>query len=58
MKKDKIKQLRQELKVLQKSKQIIYKKKPLIQPNIIPYIKKEKKLYFEEEINNNILNKL
>jgi len=58
MKKDKIQQLRKELKVLQKSKQNIYKKKSPTQSNIIPYIKKEKKVYFEEEENNYILNKL
>lgn len=56
--KDKITQLRNELKQLNKSKQIIYKKKSNIEFSTIPYIKKEKKLYFEEEINNNILDKL
>ena len=56
--KDKITQLRNELKQLNKSKQIIYKKKSHIEFNTIPYIKKEKKLYCEEEINNNILDKL
>ena len=56
--KDKIIQLRKELKVLNKSKQIINKKKSPIQYTTIPYIKKEKKIYFEEEINNNILDKL
>tara|TARA_R100001079_G_C4400902_1_gene131358 strand:+ start:481 stop:651 length:171 start_codon:yes stop_codon:yes gene_type:complete len=55
--KDKITQLRKELKVLNKSKKIIHKKKSPIQHTTIPYIKKEK-IYIQEEINNNILEKL
>jgi len=57
MKKNKIQQLRNELKQLKKPKQVKVKKKH-IQPIILPYIKKEKKIYFEEEENNYILEKL
>jgi len=55
--KDKITKLRNELKQLKKSNKI-YKTNKQIKPVILPYIKKEKNLYFEEEINNNILSKL
>tara|TARA_R110002020_G_scaffold300073_3_gene515752 strand:+ start:90 stop:260 length:171 start_codon:yes stop_codon:yes gene_type:complete len=55
--KDKIKQLRNELKQLNKTKKVNVKKKD--KENIkLPYIKKEKKIYFEEEENNAILEKL
>jgi len=55
--KNKITQLRNELKQLHKSKKVHIDRKP-IETTTLPYIKKEKKLYFEEEINNNILEKL
>tara|TARA_R110002012_G_scaffold3720_1_gene17472 strand:- start:130 stop:300 length:171 start_codon:yes stop_codon:yes gene_type:complete len=55
--KDKITQLRMQLKGLKKSKLVKVKKKN-IQRIILPYIKKTKKSYLEEEINNNILFKL
>ncbi len=55
--KDKITQLRNELKQLKKSKKINIKKKH-IQHTTLPYIKKQKKIYFEEEENNYILDKL
>lgn len=54
--KNKIKQLRNELKQLNKPKQVKVKKKK--EPIILPYIKKEKKTYFEEEENNFILERL
>jgi len=57
MKKNKIEQLRHELKQLNKPKTVRNKKKHK-DPIIIPYIKKEKKDYFEEEVNNCILEKL
>jgi len=55
--KDKIKQLRNELKKSKKSKKVKIKIK-YIQPTTLPYIKKEKKIYFEEEENNYILERL
>tara|TARA_Y100000004_G_C8853496_1_gene385783 strand:- start:358 stop:528 length:171 start_codon:yes stop_codon:yes gene_type:complete len=55
--KDKITQLRNELKQLHKPKKVHIDRKP-IEFTKLPYIKKEKKTYFEEEINNNILEKL
>jgi len=55
--KDKIKQLRNELKQLKKPKQVKVKKKHK-EPIILPHIKKEKKTYFEEEENNFILERL
>ncbi len=55
--KDKITQLRMQLKGLKKSKLVKVKKKN-IQRIILPNIKKTKKSYLEEEINNNILLKL
>jgi len=56
--KDKITKLRNELKLLKKSKKIIYKKKSPIKSIKLPYIEKVKKSYFEEDLNNNILEKL
>lgn len=55
--KDKIKQLRNELKQLNKSKKVDIKKKHK-EPITLPHIKKEKKTYFEEEENNFILERL
>tara|TARA_R110000796_G_scaffold122070_2_gene236373 strand:+ start:567 stop:740 length:174 start_codon:yes stop_codon:yes gene_type:complete len=56
--KDKITKLRNELKQLKKSNKI-YKTNNNNKHVILPYIKKEQKLYFEEEeINNDILHKL
>jgi aspartate-semialdehyde dehydrogenase len=55
--KDKITKLRNELKQLKKSNKI-YKRNKQIKPVILPHIKKEKNLYFEEEVNNDILHKL
>jgi hypothetical protein len=55
--KDKITKLRNELKQLKKSNKI-YKTNKEFKPILLPYIKKEKNLYFEEEINNDILHKL
>tara|TARA_R110002020_G_scaffold187652_2_gene386134 strand:+ start:1747 stop:1920 length:174 start_codon:yes stop_codon:yes gene_type:complete len=57
MKKNKIQKLRNELKQLNKSKNIKTKKinKEIIN---IPYIKKEKVIYKEEENMNYILDKL
>ncbi len=57
MKKNKIQKLRHELKQLNKVKKIKLKK-IYKEPILIPYIKKEKKEYFEEEENNYILEKL
>ena len=55
--KDKITKLRDELKQLKKSNKI-YKTNKKIKSVILPYIKKEKNLYFGEEVNNDLLNKL
>jgi len=54
--KNKIKQLRNELKQLNKPKKVKVKKKE--ESIILPHIKKEKKTYFEEEENNFILERL
>ena len=56
--KDKITKLRNELKQLNKTKTIKPSNKKIIEPVLLPYIKKEKNLYFEEEVNNDLLNKL
>ena len=56
--KDKITKLRNELKQLNKTKPIKSSNKKKIEPVLLPYIKKEKNLYFEEEVNNDILHKL
>ena len=55
--KDKITQLRNELRQLKKNKKVYIKKKEK-QSTTLPYIKKEKKIYFEEQENNYILDKL
>ena len=57
MKKNKIDRLRKELKQLNKQKTITIQKKNTELINI-PYIKKDKIIYTEEEKMNYILNKL